>query len=404
MVEINGAPSAVAQQLYLVSAVATAVLLIGSGVILLRLRPREGADATQYLLWWATLGAVVVTGLSLLASVTSLRVGSVTGFYLLLSLYAVTTGGCAVLGLAYLASVFSRLRRELKSGREMREKLNSQRQELEQLVLTRTDSLRKEILESQKLRKVAEREHARMEKELRLAARLQSAILPQHLSFPWLVAAAQLHPMAQTSGDIYDVFQAKDGSVYLFVADAMGHGTAAALLTMMASAALRSLEREESPAAILSALNAILLKRETGEYLTAVLAQVKESGALTVAHAGHPRMLLLRAGTSRAEPCREGGFALGMFDAAHMPFADENFQLQKGDRMLLYSDGLIEATDINGARFDLTRLGRTMSASTSKGDDVSETAACLVEDVYDHADGGSLEDDIALLIAEYNHT
>ena len=401
MIESNVALEATARQIFLICAFSTALLLIGSWIIMARLRPRKGARALEYFTWSVTLVVIGISGGAMLTSALSLSSGLIASFYLLQSVFAVATGGGAVFGLSYLASIFGRLRRELQLSREMREQLQTQRHDLEQLVLARTASLRKEILETQQLRKTVEREHARLDNELRLAAKLQNAVLPQDLSYPGLRVATQFHPMSQTSGDIYDVFEAEDDSVYLFVADAMGHGTAAALLTMMVSAGLRSLDRTLSPAVMLSSLNEVLLKRSTGLYVTAVLARLAPNGGLTVAHAGHPPMLLMRSGDAQALPCRQGGFALGMFDTARMPFVDESFQIQPGDRLLFYTDGLTEAKTGDGTAFGRAGMRAMMAASAVAGHDVTEAAAQLVEAVYDHTETGRLDDDVTVLLVEF---
>jgi serine phosphatase RsbU (regulator of sigma subunit) len=404
MLEGDAAVLGTARQVFLICASFTVLLLLGAGFLIIRLRPRKNARVFAQTTWWATVCVLAITEIILLASVLSLYYESAGSFYLLQSVFAVTTGGCAVFGLSYLASVFGMLRDELKRGHAMQEQLQNQRRDLERLVLARTASLRKEILQVQHLRKAVEREHARLDNELRLAAKLQSAVMPQDLSFPGLKVGVQFHPMGQTSGDIYDVFDTDDGAVYFFVADAMGHGTAAALLTMMVSAALRSLDHGPSPAAMLTALNEALLKRNTGLYVTAVLARLTPDGQLTVAHAGHPSMLLLRAGADSPETCREGGFALGMFDAAQMPFVDECLQLERGDRLLFYTDGLIETGTAAGAVFGIEEVSAIIKTATAQGHDITETAAQLMEAVYDHCAGGKLKDDITVIAVEYMPT
>ncbi len=394
--------AATVRQIYLVCAVATAVLLLGSWLVLLRLRPRKRARALGQFTWWATIVVVgFAAGLQIASAVSFATDQNPSRFYLLQGMFALVTAGCAIFGLSYLSAIFARLEHESRQGREMQAQLKNQRQELEQLVLARTASLRREILDAQHLRKSLEREHARLDKELRLAANLQSAVLPAKREFAWCRVASQLHPMGQTSGDIYDVFESDDGSIYLFVADAMGHGTPAALLTLMVTSGLHSHQNIRSPAAILTLINEMLLNRDTGLYVTAVLARLTPKGELTVAHAGHPALLLYRKGENKALACKEGGFALGMFSSRQVPFIDESLTLNPGDRVLLYTDGLTEAKNAAGETFGIAGVNTAFVESARAGEDIEEGAAQLIEAVYDHDEDGKLDDDLTVLAVEY---
>jgi serine phosphatase RsbU (regulator of sigma subunit) len=402
MVESGIVVSTTIRHIYLVCAFSTAILLLGSWLVMLRLRPRRGARGFGQFTWWATLIVIgLAASLQIASGFSFISRENPSHFYLLQGLFSIVTAGCAIFGLSYLTSVIRKLEQEHRRGRDMQAQLQGQRQELEQLVLTRTASLRREILDAQHLRKSLEREHARLDKELRLAANLQSAILPASTEFSWCKVASQLHPMGQTSGDIYDVFALDDGSIYLFVADAMGHGTPAALLTMMVTSSLHSNQNVRSPAAMLGLINKMLLARDTGLYVTVVLAHLTPKGELTVAHAGHPALLLYRKDEDGALACKEGGFALGMFNSEQAPFVDERLTLAPGDRLLMYSDGLTEAKNAKGRIFGIDGINKVFLGSARAGEAIDEAAAQLIEAVYDHDEDGKLDDDLTVLAVEY---
>ncbi len=189
----------------------------------------------------------------------------------------------------------------------------------------------------------------RLDEELRLAAQLQREFLPAAMP---RVAGYEFHvlwrPASYVSGDIYDVIRLDEHHVGLFVADAVGHGVPAALLTMyikrslltkVVDAALDGGYRVVEPGETMSQLNHDLLQRQGDRvrFTTACYAVLDcRSRQLTLARGGHPYPLLLSAdGQSRMIECE--GPVLGVFDDE--PFQTTQVQLDEGDRLLLYTDG-----------------------------------------------------------------
>ena len=190
----------------------------------------------------------------------------------------------------------------------------------------------------------------RMHDELQLAAHAQRELLPRELPSLHGVSVATLWRPAQwVSGDIYDVFQLDEDRIALFLADAVGHGVTAALMTMVISQALTtrvtegSVERVLEPSEVLGRLNGRLLGRRMhpSRFATAVYAVVDcRRRVMTVATAGHPPPFLIRK-DGEPEYLDTSGGLLGVFE-------DEEYQqlevpLSPGDRLLLYTDGFEQA-------------------------------------------------------------
>jgi sigma-B regulation protein RsbU (phosphoserine phosphatase) len=187
---------------------------------------------------------------------------------------------------------------------------------------------------------------ARLDEELRLAARLQQDFLPKILP---QVGRAHFHvlfrPAGYVSGDLYDVLRLDEKHVAFFLVDAVGHGMPAALLTMFIKRALCCKEvgpagyRLLPPGETLGRVNDALVEQNlsAATFATALYGVLNiETLELTLATAGHPAPLLLR-GETMHEVVAEGAL-LGVFD--HELYVPLTVQLQAGDRLLIYSDGV----------------------------------------------------------------
>ncbi len=190
---------------------------------------------------------------------------------------------------------------------------------------------------------------AQLDEELRMAAQLQKEFMPTELpSVNGIGFDVLWRPAGYVSGDIYDVVQLDDTHIGLFIADAVGHGVPAALMTVQIKQSMPTKTLDESsrpgyrlysPGEAIGILNREMLKHQSGKvrFATACYGVIDtETNQLTVARAGHPYPLILRADgrTDTIEP--EGGL-LGVFPDE--VFEEATVQLEPGDRVLLYSDG-----------------------------------------------------------------
>jgi phosphoserine phosphatase RsbU/P len=187
----------------------------------------------------------------------------------------------------------------------------------------------------------------RLDEELRLAARLQQDFLPKSLP---QVGPIHFHtlfrPAGYVSGDIYDVARLDEKHVGFYMADAVGHGMPAALLTMFIKNALVTKQispqgyRLLDPGEALGRLNASLVEQKLthATFATAVYGTVNTSTLVCrFAGAGHPYPLLMRADGSVMNVASEGGL-LGIFPEEK--YVDSEIQLRVGDRLFVYTDGI----------------------------------------------------------------
>jgi sigma-B regulation protein RsbU (phosphoserine phosphatase) len=240
-------------------------------------------------------------------------------------------------------------------------------------------------------------EHARRDKELELARRIQHSFLPE--SFP-VDPKVEVHalnvPSRAVSGDFYDVVPANT-ALLLAVADVEGKSVPAALFTSMLQASLRTQAGSvASTAAILAAVNSLACGRNSSvqQFATFFLARLTEDGKLTYTNAGHNPPLLLRAGGELLHlEC--GGVMLGVMEG--LPYDEEVLAMAPGDRLLIYTDGISERTNAQGEEFGVERLEGLLRALPA-GIGAKALTARILTVIEEFAGGIEASDDQTLLV------
>jgi len=170
-----------------------------------------------------------------------------------------------------------------------------------------------------------------------------------------LEAAVRLRPARQISGDIYDVFEHKDGQTVIAVGDVSGKGAAAALYSSLVSGLLRTLApRRRRPADLLVALNEALIERRVeARYVTlCVLLWDPATRHIVMANAGALPPMICRAG--EILKVRVEGVPLGLLDSRE--YEEFPFQAEAGDLLVLYSDGITDHLNPAGVEYGRGRL------------------------------------------------
>ena len=245
----------------------------------------------------------------------------------------------------------------------------------------------------------------RIDEELRLAARLQQDFLPKELPEVGPVRFHTLYrPAGYVSGDLYDVMRLDETRVGFYMADAVGHGVPAALLTMFIKQALVTKEitpggyRLLSPGESLAKLNQVLLDQNLAHATFATaLYGVIDTGTLevTIARAGHPAPMLIRGGPGGAiEALQPDGGLLGVFPGEQYEVATARLAL--GDRLFVYTDGVELA--FGGEAIDVDRWRHELHARREM------SSAQLLAEFGQHFDAqsGSLapKDDVTAIIVD----
>lgn len=240
-------------------------------------------------------------------------------------------------------------------------------------------------------------ETAKIEHELRIAAEIQRALLPpgQHDGTFYTASGASLAARA-IGGDFYDFIDLPDGGVGVALGDVSGKGPAAALLTAKIQGLFSAQLGEGTPAQAVRRVNAGLTRRAVeAKYATLFYATLTPSGLLTYCNAGHnPPMVYGSAGLRRLQT---SSVPVGFFEDAQ--YTDVEVQLQFGDVVVIYSDGVTEALDVQGEEFGEERLEAVIRERSVA--DATEILDEIIEAVQTFARGAAQHDDVTALVVKY---
>jgi phosphoserine phosphatase RsbU/P len=243
-------------------------------------------------------------------------------------------------------------------------------------------------------------------KELQIANQIQSSILPREVPrLAGLEIAARYLPMSAVAGDFYDFLVWDERHIGILVADVTGHGVPAALIASMLKVAFAGQTAQaDDPAGVLAGLNRALCGKFEEHFVTAAYVFVDlEKFVLRYAGAGHPPLLVASRGNAHARESgsREveaNGLMLGLFPEA--TYSSVEIQLDPGDRIVLYTDGILESMNAAREEFGKSRLKKFLDASASSASHLAD--ALLVElRRWSATDlGRAQDDDITLLVLD----
>ena len=250
-----------------------------------------------------------------------------------------------------------------------------------------------------------ELDHENVARELAVAGQIQANFLPEDLpDLPGWELTAMLRPAREASGDFYDVIPLPNGRLGILVADVAGKGMGAALYMALSRTLIRTfaVEYDTQPELALGAANRrILADAGSGLFVTVFYGILDpSSGELTYASAGHnpPILLSARDGNSVQELDRTG-LPLGILDET--TWQQGAAQLDPGDELLLYTDGITDAQDAQGAFFEEERLLEFLRANLGRS--AQEIQDGLIAQVDAFVGDMPQFDDITLMVVARGH-
>ncbi|HBB02962.1 MAG: protein serine/threonine phosphatase, sigma-B regulation protein RsbU (phosphoserine phosphatase) [Candidatus Peregrinibacteria bacterium GW2011_GWF2_38_29] len=210
---------------------------------------------------------------------------------------------------------------------------------------------------------VQAKENKRMSDELSLASKLQKDIMPKKAPvISGLSISAKASLASEVGGDNFD-FLVYPKNAFVYLGDVTGHGVPAALVMTMTHAFLESYTASmEDPCKILINLNEQLRKRISSRmFMTLVMLRWDlEKKKMTYTGAGHEHIIIYHADAGQCEAIKTGGIAIGMAPDNSKLLKEIELPLKENDFVVLYSDGITEAKNMNGEMFSLDRLTKAV--------------------------------------------
>jgi phosphoserine phosphatase RsbU/P len=243
-------------------------------------------------------------------------------------------------------------------------------------------------------------ENSRMLRDMELARQIQLSLLPPSPpEVPGLRVAGCCVPAAHVGGDYYDYFLRRDGSVDIVVADVSGHSIGAALMMAEARSVLRAqVSSGTATGDMLGSLNRILYEDLNKSELFITLFYLRydpEDRILTYSSAGHPPPILFRRGDCRGLDAE--GLILGV-KSGGVAFEEKRLQMERGDVLVVYTDGIVEAQSPEGELFGGRRLCRVIAAASA------ESPRTMIEDMLrelaSFTGEAAFEDDVTMVVLQ----
>ncbi len=244
-------------------------------------------------------------------------------------------------------------------------------------------------------------EKAKMESEMRIAAEIQQALLPNPLVTAGFVeAAASSIPCRSIGGDFFDYVDDAGETFGFTLGDVSGKGPPAALMSaLMQGMFTAHVKFSDGPASAVTTMNKALCRRGLeSRFVTLMFGAIKANGELTYTNAGHNPPFIV--GTNGVRRLESGGPVVGLLEFA--PYDQETVMLAPGDTVVIFSDGVSEALNAAGEEYGDDRLQAVVEAAGSVP--ASEIVDSVVAEVRTFTKGAPQSDDITVMVIRYRGT
>ena len=207
----------------------------------------------------------------------------------------------------------------------------------------------------------------RMELELSMAGEVQQVIFPKIVKNDYFDYSIFHRAFGKVSGDYYDVFKIDETRYGFLIVDVSGHGFPAALITMIAKEKFRMLApRYSDPAELFKHVNVEITDilgsdQYSGLYFSAFYIIMDENKRLLFCNAGHQQSFLLRRERKKIASLNTEGFLVGITSDERAQYTTKTINAESGDKIVLYTDGIVEARNADGEEFGVDRIIKNLS-------------------------------------------
>lgn len=244
----------------------------------------------------------------------------------------------------------------------------------------------------------------RIETELTLAHNIQKAALPSGIPVfegnNCFEIFGSSTPAKEVGGDFYDFFKIDDSHLGILIADVSGKGIPAAMFMMLSHICIKNMSNTDTnPGAIFEKVNNILTERNDAEmFVTAWLGILNlDTGVISCVNAGHENPAICRNGEEYDLYKTKHSLVLAAMD--DMKYKTETIQLEKGDRLFLYTDGVPEATDSTNTLYGTDRMLKVLNRA--KDSSCEDLLAAVEEDINSFVGSAPQFDDFTMVCLKY---
>ncbi|HDS31025.1 MAG TPA: GAF domain-containing protein [Firmicutes bacterium] len=243
----------------------------------------------------------------------------------------------------------------------------------------------------------------RRQDQLTVAQKLQRDRMPSFFKQDIAAFTSELKPAYELAGDFCDIFSLGRNTIAVVVGDVANKGVAASLMTFSLLSMFRNIAKtHRPPCEIMDSINTSLISqiKEDGWFATAFYARFNTSnGVLTYSSAGHEMPMWYHADTGEVDMLESTGYPLGIFDSDQFRYETREIAMKQGDRIVFYTDGITDATDMNSNRFGHTKLRNLVKSLGSIH--AEKLTSAVIEDVEKFTGGKEQRDDIIVAVLEY---
>lgn len=240
-----------------------------------------------------------------------------------------------------------------------------------------------------------------LKRDLELAEKVQASLVPSDFENDRIAVGIQYHPMIGIGGDFCSIYQDQNNHININIIDVTGHGIAAALIVNRVNNEMREIFKSDpEPREVLAGINSFFYKTfgNMGLFLTMMSVQLDFSNRkLIYAGGAHPAALLFNPRKQTLTRLPSQNTIIGFEPAASSHFEQNVRDFEAGDKLIIYTDGVLEAEDEGRNQFGMDGLKKSLQMHIIKS--VSKASKAIIQDVHKFS-SGSLRDDILLMIIE----
>jgi len=268
-----------------------------------------------------------------------------------------------------------------------------------------SEELQTSLSSVKEARAVIEKQNLQMQNKLQMGAELQKSLLPK--LFPEnldMNFSSKYLPTSQLGGDFFDVVLVDEHHIGIIIADVSGHGVSAAMIAAMFKALFTNYKQHSlNPAEILNNLNTEFSHMlNTGDFISAFYMIIDtQDYSFEYANAGHPFPLVFQKKTSTVAALDAPGFFIGVFKKSN--YISKKSTLDPGDKIMFFTDGVIEIRNSELKQFGLFRLKKYFNEISASGTSGRNIIDSIYREILKFNEEGIFDDDLTLLLVEKNN-